>query len=44
VHDFGARGIHSLAIAREENEDCGQWWFLGMIAFLDPLDTHWGTD
>ena len=35
VHDLGTRGIRSLAIARQDNED-GRWRFLGIMTFLDP--------
>jgi hypothetical protein len=35
VHELGTRGIRSLAIARQDNED-GRWRFLGIMTFLDP--------
>jgi len=35
VHELGTRGIRSLAIARQDNED-GRWKFLGIMTFLDP--------
>ncbi len=35
VHELGTRGIRSLAIARQDNED-GQWKFLGIMTVLDP--------
>ncbi len=35
VHKLSMRGISTLAIARQENEDY-RWWFLGMLTFLEP--------
>jgi magnesium-transporting ATPase (P-type) len=35
VQELGTRGIRSLAIARQDNED-GRWRFLGILTFLDP--------
>ena len=35
VHELGTRGIRSLVIARQDNED-GRWRFLGILTFLDP--------
>jgi hypothetical protein len=35
VHECGTRGIRTLAIARQDNED-GRWRFLGILTFLDP--------
>ena len=35
MHELGTRGIRSLAVARQDNED-GRWKFLGILTFLDP--------
>ena len=35
VCELGTRGIRSLAIARQDNED-GRWRFLGILTFLNP--------
>jgi H+-transporting ATPase len=35
VHELGSRGIRSLALARQDNED-GKWSMLGILTFLDP--------
>ena len=34
VHNFGLRGIRTLAVAKTNDKD--QWEFLGMLTFLDP--------
>eukprot|EP00122_Pirum_gemmata_P015184 Pgem_evm1s14187 len=33
IHEFGMRGIRSLAVARFEND---KWFLLGLLTFLDP--------
>ncbi len=35
VKELGTRGIRSLAVARQDNED-GRWRLLGLLTFLDP--------
>ena len=35
VNELGARGIRSLALARQDDED-GFWRMLGILTFLDP--------
>ncbi len=35
VKEISTRGIRSLAIARQDNED-GRWRLLGILTFLDP--------
>mmetsp|Transcript_48954 Transcript_48954/g.78872 ORF Transcript_48954/g.78872 Transcript_48954/m.78872 type:complete len:624 (+) Transcript_48954:2-1873(+) len=35
VHELGSRGVRSLALARQDNED-GKWKMLGILTFLDP--------
>ncbi|KAJ1440789.1 E1-E2 ATPase-domain-containing protein, partial [Ochromonadaceae sp. CCMP2298] len=34
VHQFGSRGIRSLAVSKTNEQD--EWVFLGMLTFLDP--------
>lgn len=35
VEDLGSRGVRSLALARQDDED-GLWKMLGILTFLDP--------
>jgi H+-transporting ATPase len=35
LKEISTRGIRSLAIARQDNED-GRWRLLGILTFLDP--------
>ncbi len=45
VNELGTRGIRSLAVARQDNED-GRWRFLGILTFLDPphCDTKYAIE